>query len=145
MLALYRSHVDPSSPERAKVSVHLKSQKPRPAKISVAAMEAFAQKVAEKGYSVDEQAWRDALAADGDAPMDKFGKYWRDALLAQAAAVPPSVAQGLTAEVPMLLKQYPAAGAAETLVPDERAVYIQDPKAFRATLPVSEKPRPLVE
>ena len=137
VLALYRSHVDPSSPERAKVSVHLKSQKPRPTKISVAAMEAFAQKVAAKGYSVDEQAWRDALAADGDAPLDKFGKYWRDALLAQAATVPPTVAQGLTAEVPTLLKQHPAADADERLEPDERAVFIQDPKAFRAMLPVT--------
>ncbi|KAI0748561.1 Metalloenzyme, LuxS/M16 peptidase-like protein [Daedaleopsis nitida] len=145
VLAVYRSHVDPSSSERAKLSVHFKSQKPRPANISVAAMEAFAQKVAEKGYAVDEQAWRDALAAEGDAALDKFGKYWRDALLAQAATVPPQVAQSLTAEVPALLKQYPAADEKEDVVVDERTVFIQDPKAFRASLPVNERPRPMVE
>ena len=145
VLALFRSHVDPSSSERSKVSVHLKSQKPRPAKISVAAMEAFAQKVAEKGYVVDEQAWRDALAADGDAALDKFGQYWRDTLLAQAATVPPPVAQSLTAEVPALLKQHPAADDKEVVAIDERVVFIQDPKAFRASLPVNERPRPLVE
>lgn len=146
VLALFRSAIDPSSTERAKISVHLKSQKPRPAKISVAAMEAFAQKVAEKGYSVDEQAWRDALAADGDAALDKFGNYWRDTLLAQAASVPPTVAQSLTAEVPGLLKQFPSADQGkDDVAADERAVFIQDPKAFRASLAVSERPRPLVE
>ena len=146
VLALFRSAVDPSSPERAKLSVHLKSQKPRPAKISVAAMEAFARKVAEKGYTVDEQAWRDALAADGDAALDKFGSYWRDALLAQAATVPPEVAQSLTTEVPALLKEYPSADEGkDDVAVDSRAVLIQDPKAFRASLPVSERPRPLVE
>lgn len=145
VLALYRSHVDPTSSARSKLSVHLKSQKPRPAKISIAAMEAFAQKVAEKGYTVDEEAWRDALAVDGDAALDKFGKYWRDALLAQAGTVPPQVAQGLTAEVPVLLKQYPAADAKEEPVVDEQAICIQDPKAFRASLLVNERPRPLVE
>ena len=143
---MFRSRIDPSSTERAKLSVHLRSQKPRPAKISVAAMEAFAQKVAEKGYSVDEQAWRDALAADGDATLDEFGKYWRDALLAQAATVPPQVAQGLTAEVPVLLKEFPAAeeGAPVAKLSDG-VVLIQDPKTFRASLEVNERPRPMVE
>ncbi|KAM5532097.1 hypothetical protein V8D89_014261 [Ganoderma adspersum] len=146
VLALFRSAIDPSSSERAKISVHLKSQKPRPAKVSVAAMEAFAQKVAEKGYSVDEQAWRDALAADGDAALDKFGNYWRDALLAQAASVPPTVAQSLTGEVPGLLKQFPSADQGkDDVAADEQVVFIQDPKAFRASLAVSERPRPLVE
>ena len=146
VLELFRSHVDPSSPERAKLSVHLKSQKPRPAKISVAAMEAFAQKVAEKGYAVDEEAWRDALASDGDAALDEFGKYWRDALLAQAATVPPTVAQSLTAEVPVLLKQYPAVDdSAEQAAVLEKAVIVTDAKAFRASLPVNERPRPIVE
>lgn len=126
--------------------MHLKSQKPRPSKISVAAMEAFAQKVAEKGYAVDEQAWRDALAADGDATLDEFGKYWQDALMAQAATVPPQVAQGLTAEVPVLLKQYPAAGdGAEAVKVSERAVLVEDAKAFRASLAVNERPRPMEE
>ncbi|TBU42064.1 Metalloenzyme, LuxS/M16 peptidase-like protein [Dichomitus squalens] len=146
VLSLFRSAIDPSSTERAKLSVHLKSQKPRPAKISVAAMEAFARKVAEKGYTVDEQAWRDALASDGDAALDKFGSYWRDALLAQAATVPPEVAQSLTAEVPVLLKEYPSGDEGKDDVAlDERVAFIQDAKAFRASLPVSERPRPLVE
>lgn len=109
-------------------------------------MEAFAQKVAEKGYAVDEQAWRDALTTDGDAALDEFGKYWRDTLLAQAATIPPEVAQGLTAEVPMLLKQYPIADtSAEEAVITERAVLVEDAKAFRASLKVNERPRPMVE
>ena len=109
-------------------------------------MEAFAQKVAEKGYTVDEQAWRDALTADGDATLDEFGKYWRDALLAQAATVPPQVAQGLTAEVPALLKQHPAADdGADTAKVSERAVLVEDAKSFRASLAVNERPRPVVQ
>ncbi|KAI0362448.1 insulin-degrading enzyme [Trametes cingulata] len=144
VLAVFRSHAEPSSSARSKLSVHVKSQKPRPAKISLPAMEAFAKKVAEKGYSVDEQAWRDALASDGDAPLDKFANYWRDTLLAQAAAVPPQVAQDLTTEVPGLLKQYPAADDGEEIV-NAGATFVQDPKAFRASLPASEQPHPLVE
>ncbi|KAI0780630.1 insulin-degrading enzyme [Trametes elegans] len=143
ILALFRAHADPSSSVRAKLSVHAKSQKPLPAKISVAAMEAFANKVAERGYTVDEQAWKDALAGDGEAPLEKFGSYWRDNLLAQAAKVSPQVAQGLTKEIPALLKQYPATDDGEAV--NEGATFIEDPKAFRASLEASEKPRPLVE
>ncbi|KAI0636675.1 insulin-degrading enzyme [Trametes polyzona] len=144
VLALFRSHADPSSSARSKLSVHVKSQKPRPAKISVAAMEAFAKKVAERGYSVDEQAWKDALTAEGEAPLDKFANYWRDTLLAQASTVPPQVAQELTTVVPELLKQYPAADDGKEVV-IEGATLVADPKAFRASLEASERPRPLVE
>ncbi|CDO73578.1 hypothetical protein BN946_scf185014.g48 [Trametes cinnabarina] len=144
ILALFRSHAEPSSDVRAKLSIHVKSQKPRPAKISVAAMEAFAKKVAESGYTVNEQAWRDALTADGDAPLDKFANYWRDTLVAQAATVPPQVAQALTTEVPALLAQYPAADDGREMVVDG-ATIIEDSKTFRASLGVSEPPRPLVE
>ncbi|KAI0672916.1 insulin-degrading enzyme [Trametes maxima] len=144
ILALFRKHADPSSSARSKLSVHIKSQKPRPAKISVAAMEAFAQKVAGRGYSVDEQAWKDALTADGDAPLDKFANYWRDTLLAQASIVPPQVAQELTTEVPPLLAQYPAADDGQEVVNDG-ATIVEDAKAFRASLEVSARPQPLVE
>ncbi|KAI0372962.1 insulin-degrading enzyme [Pilatotrama ljubarskyi] len=144
VLAVFRSHAEPSSSSRSKLSVHVKSQKPRPAKISVAAMEAFTKKVAERGYAVDERAWRDALASDGDAPLDKFGNYWRDALLAQAATVPPQVAQELTTEVPGLLKLYPAADDGEEVL-CQGATYVQDPTAFRGSLEASEPPHPLIE
>ncbi|KAI9069108.1 insulin-degrading enzyme [Trametes sanguinea] len=144
ILALFRSHAEPSSNARAKLSIHVNSQKPRPAKISVAAMEAFAKKVAERGYTVNEQAWRDALTSDGDAPLDKFANYWRDTLLAQAATVPPQVAQALTTEVPAMLDQYPAADDGKEIVV-EGATFVEDSKAFRASLEASEPPRPLVE
>ncbi|KAH9945848.1 Metalloenzyme, LuxS/M16 peptidase-like protein [Epithele typhae] len=146
VLELFSSHVDPSSKERSKLSIHLKSQKPRPPKISIAAMEAFAQKVAEKGYTVEEQAWRDALVGDGETALDKFGQYWRDTLLAQAATVPPEVAQGLTAEVPVLMKQCPAVddGADEATLGKD-VIFIQEPNAFRASLAVNERPQPMVE
>ncbi|OJT08672.1 Insulin-degrading enzyme [Trametes pubescens] len=144
ILALFRSNVDPSSSDRAKLSVHVKSQQPRPAKITVAAMEAFAQKVAERGYKVDEQAWKDALTADGDASVEKFAGYWRDALLAQASTVDPSIAQELTKVVPELMKTYPAADDGSEVV-NEGATFVQDPKAFRASLEASERARPLVE
>ncbi len=144
ILALFRSNVDPSSSDRAKLSVHVKSQQPRPAKITVAAMEAFAQKVAERGYKVDEQAWQDALTADSDASVEKFAGYWRDALLAQASTVDPSVAQELTKVVPELMKTYPAADDGSEVV-NEGATFVQDPKAFRASLEASERGRPLVE
>ncbi|KAI8989729.1 insulin-degrading enzyme [Trametes punicea] len=144
ILTLFRSHVDPSSTARSKLSVHVQSQKPRPAKISVAAMEAFAKKVADRGYTVDERGWRDALTADGDAPLNKFADYWRDALLAQAAIVPAQIAQALTTEVPALLEQYPAADDGKVVV-NEGATFVQDPKAFRASLEASERPHPLVE
>lgn len=144
ILALFRSNVDPSSSGRAKLSVHVKSQQPRPPKITVAAMEAFAQKVAERGYKVDEQAWKDALTADGDASVEKFAGYWRDALLAQASTVDPSIAQELTKVVPELMKAYPAADDGSEAV-NEGATFVQDPKAFRASLEASERPHPLVE
>ncbi|KAH9857197.1 insulin-degrading enzyme [Lenzites betulinus] len=144
ILALFRASVDPASTQRSKLSVHVKSQKPRPAKISVPAMEAFAKKVAARGYSVDEQAWKAALAADGDAPMEKFAGYWRDALLAQASTVSPQVAQELTTEVPPLLKQYPAADDGQEVVV-EGATFIQEPKTFRASLKASARPHPLVD
>ncbi|KAJ8483108.1 hypothetical protein ONZ51_g4915 [Trametes cubensis] len=144
ILALFRSRAGPSSTSRAKLSIHVKSQKPRPAKISVAAMEAFAKKVAEHGYAVDEQAWKANLAAEGDAPLEKFANYWRDTLLAQASTVSPQVAQELTKEVPALLEQYPASDDGKDVV-IEGATFVQEPKAFRASLEPSERPRALVD
>jgi len=144
VLSLFLARIHPSSSTRAKLSVHMRSQKPQPKKISLAAMEAFESVLTARGITVDGQRWRDELTGSGEPLITQFGKYWQDTL-SQEPAITPEVAGQLMASLPPLLEQYPAQADDEGKVVKDSAVFIEDPKAFRASLKVVDPPLPLIE
>ncbi|TFK76345.1 insulin-degrading enzyme [Pluteus cervinus] len=134
VLALFMSHVHPSSSTRSKLSVHLQSQKPRPPQVSSAAAQAFAVQV--RGAVPD--------LGDLDSPLDsenptlvEFVTHWRSML----ANYPNSTS--LFATLPQLVEQYPVAGEGnDTTAPG--ATIITDFKAFKASLRTAEVFGPMV-
>ena len=133
VLALFLSHVHPSSTTRSKLSVHSRSQQPRPKHVSIAAAEAFERLVQEAGIAVDGISWREDFAADAEPLASDFTKHW------EGEAV-----EKLLVALPELLEMHPARADSEGALRDG-VIHIEDPKAFRASLKVSEPPKPLVE
>lgn len=142
VLSLFLSHVHPSSPTRSKLAVHMRSQKPRPKKLSVAATQEFERLLRAAGLGIDETQWREELPGDGTPIVGDFVTYWKSVL--EQGAVAKEVTQELLMAIPPLLGKYSVEGEGDEKV-REGATYIQDVKAFKASLKVSGEPRPLVE
>lgn len=143
VIALFMSRVHPSSRTRAKVSTHLHSQKPRPKKIGLAAMEAFESLLVDKGIPVDTQKWREELNGEGEPLLTQFGKYWQGSLSSQLPPVSSEVAQELMAALPAIMEKNPAEADYEGTI-KEGVRFIEDPQAFKASLKRADPPRPLV-
>ncbi|KAH9950182.1 insulin-degrading enzyme [Amylocystis lapponica] len=143
VISMFLSRIHPSSSSRAKLSVHLRSQKPPAQKISNSAMEAFESLVTARGITVDGQRWRSELTGNGEPLVSHFERYWQ-ATLAGEPAVTPEVGKEIMASLPALLEQHPAPTESKGKIKDG-VVFIEDPKAFRASLKVSALPKPLVD
>jgi insulysin len=145
ILKLFLSQVHPSSPTRSKLSVHCRSQKPRPKKISAAAVLAFESLVRNAGVSFDETAWQEELGSNPAPNVVDFENHWKGILV--EPAVTTEVAQQLLGEVPALVERNPAEVVDEdgVIVKREGVTYIEDVNAFKAGLALSEVPKPLVE
>ncbi|KAF9000402.1 Metalloenzyme, LuxS/M16 peptidase-like protein [Cyathus striatus] len=135
VLEFFLSHVHPSSPSRAKLSIHMKSIKPRPKKVSNSASLAFEALLHEAKLDVPE-GWREPL---GDMPtLQEFVTYWFDILKDSEGG------GKILALLPEIVKKYPVDGEQEDLEKED-AVYIKDVKAFKAGLKVSVDPGALVQ
>lgn len=139
---LFLTRIHQSSPTRAKISVHLLSQKVKPKKISLAAMEAFESTALEQGFLVDGEKWREELTGDGEPLLAQFVKYWLDTLSRDTPALE-KVPQILAA-LPGLMEKFPAEGDYQGKL-KEGVTFIEDAQAFKASLRVSDPPSPLVE
>lgn len=144
IISLFMSRIHQSSSSRAKMSVHLRSQKPRPKKIGLVAMEAFENTLIEQGIKVNGQKWREELTGDGEPLLSQFTKYWEDTLPVQDPSLTPETLEQIMGCVPALLEQYPADGDYEGKIKDG-VHFIEDPKAFKASLRRADPPRPLVQ
>ncbi|KAH7911404.1 Metalloenzyme, LuxS/M16 peptidase-like protein [Hygrophoropsis aurantiaca] len=138
VLAFFLSRVHPSSLSRSKLAIHLQSRKPRPPRISAAAIQAFEALVKAANSTIVLGEWRNTL--DGESPVaSEFVNYCQDVF--QENALLPDVAQEIMEKIPTLMSQYPSRvdGRSDTVT------HITDVKAFRSSLQVSQLPQPLVE
>ena len=134
---LFLSHVHPSSTTRAKLSVHMHSQKP-PKRISTEAAQAFASLTREAGHKVPDEDWMEIMGADGTAAPEEFSRHWAGLLGGVDKA------KSLFASLPALVQRYPVEGEGEdTVQPDAR--YIQDLETFKLGQPVAIHHGPCVE
>lgn len=134
IIDLFMTQVHPSSKTRAKLSVHMISQKAAPPKVSPGAIQAFEDLLRVTAPDVDAQGWRSACGTDAPTLKD-FGMYWMKTLS-------PETARQLLVQLPDLLRKHPGEG-------DEafplNVTPIEDTKAFKATLQSSVDPGPMVE
>ena len=135
-MSLFMTHVHPASKTRAKLSMHMVSQKIRTKTVSLAASQAFETLVHEAFPDVDEKAWKESL--EGDVlSLVEFGHYWLKVLDSDDG-------RKFLAQLPVLVDKYPVAGEGEDRKRSD-VTYIEDPKAFKAGLTVSVDPGPFVQ
>lgn len=136
VLSLFMTHVHPASKSRAKLSMHMVSQKIRTKTVSLAASQAFEMLVHEAFPDVDEKAWKESVESDA-LNLVEFSHYWLKVLDSDDG-------RKFLAQLPVLVDKYPVDGEGE----DRRrsdVTYIEDPKAFKAGLTVSVDPGPFVQ
>ncbi|KAJ7709455.1 Metalloenzyme, LuxS/M16 peptidase-like protein [Mycena rosella] len=139
VLSMFLSDLHPASKTRAKLSVHMRSQKSRQPRVSSTAAEAFAALVREKGVDgVTETAWNDAPSGDEQPPLPDFKKYWSGVLGGKEGG------QDLLDAIPGLVAKHPIPGEGED-APRPGVTYITDVEAFRKGLTVSVDPGPMVQ
>ncbi|KAH7889516.1 Metalloenzyme, LuxS/M16 peptidase-like protein [Phlebopus sp. FC_14] len=140
VLRMFGECVHPKAPRRSKLSIHLQSRKPRPLRISAAAIEEFENLVKEK-TDTDPAELKEFSREESPLATD-YINHWQGVLT--EGVVSADVARDLVKKIPALVERYP--------VPDEDAVIlsagvtkITDLSAFKASLHPSDIPRPLVD
>ena len=139
VLELFLSRVHPSGAKRSKLSIHLQSQKPRPPRISATAAKDFEALVEAANIFVESAAWREDMT-DENPLASEFVKYWQDALI----NVDDQQKLMLMKRIPELMALYPVNDDVRD-VRTAGATFIEDAKDFKASLEVTELPKPLVE
>ncbi|KAJ7311450.1 Metalloenzyme, LuxS/M16 peptidase-like protein, partial [Mycena albidolilacea] len=131
VLRMFINDVHPASKTRAKLSVHMQSQKLREPRVSSAAKEAFAMLVRGKAIDgVTEAAYDDA--PDEEHPqLSDFEKYWKGVLSDKQGG------QELLAAISELVAKYPVPGEGED-VSRPGVTYITDVEAFKRGLVASQ-------
>ncbi|KAF9495865.1 hypothetical protein BDN71DRAFT_1447054 [Pleurotus eryngii] len=146
VLTLFLTHVHPSSPSRAKLSVHMRSQKPRPPKISHAAAQAFEVLAQSTGVlPEDAQSWKDTLGKE-DAPISSadFTKHWVEVFGKISAPLSQEKIQEFVTQMQALAKKYPVEGEDEDQ-PRPGVIYFEDASSFKSSLQVAPDPGPMVQ
>jgi insulysin len=147
ILELFRARVHPDSPERAKLSVHLKSQKKKPAKLSSEALRAF-EKSVNAYITVEGTSWKDELGVTDTMDniiVDDLTQYWTEKL-GSASSQDDAKAQDIRAllnSIPDLMLQHP--GDEDSDILDSGVTVIEDLKSFRSGLRLSVDAEPLVD
>lgn len=139
VLSLFLSRIHPSSKARSKLSIHAKSQKPRPKHISRPAADAFVQVLQENGIQIEDAEWSASLFADGEPTEAQFSAFLKDVL----AETPEETSGRLLAALPHLSERFPAQKDAQGSLTGN-VMHIDDILAFKKSLKVSEYPKPLV-
>lgn len=140
ILDLFATHVHPASSTRAKLSIHMRSQKPAPKHVSEAAAGSFAAMISDAGLPGSDAQWREEVMEHGAPTAQDFVKYWTN-IVGQGDQ---EKVKGVFEQLPKLLERYPAEGDNEGRLRDE-VVKIEDVKEFRKTLRPSDTPKPLVD
>ncbi|KAH8099586.1 Metalloenzyme, LuxS/M16 peptidase-like protein [Cristinia sonorae] len=138
----YMTYIHPSSPTRAKISVHMRSRKPPPKKINAEALPAIAEHVASLGVTNIPEGWAEELTSDGEALLEPVLTFWRELLTKEESGVKDveSALKGISA----IADKFPAESQREGSI-SKSAVVITDPKVLKAQLKPSSPPQPVVE
>lgn len=141
VLDLFRERVHPQAKKRAKLSIHLQSQVPQTPRVSTEAMKAFETRLQEANIIVDVAAAREELQEANPTATD-FANAWREVLTEDRVSI--ADAQDLIEQIPALVEQYPLPGEDADGLP-VGVMRIGELKTFKATLQISDPPKPLVE
>jgi insulysin len=136
ILKMFRTHVDPRSPARAKLSVHMVAQKLGDKRASLDALKACEEKLRSFGLDLNQLDWRKTLQ-DELPTLDEFFHFWNDALEGRDDR------DQLLEEMAQAVAKCSTEKVADEVNPN--ATYIEDVPAFKRGLGVSIDPSPIVE
>ena len=139
--------MDPSSPTRAKLSVHLRPQRTAPRRFSISASQAYHVLLKSHGVTIDDGKYEELSASE--PPIQAVKAFFSQLLLtshgeAHGITVDPSVGKMLVDAVEELGTKYPAVGEEEVVLRHDIA-FIEDHKAFKASLRSSGPATPVEE
>ncbi len=137
ILQFFNAHIDPQSPTRAKLSVHMVSEKHRVKRVSETASHAFEEKARLLGVDTNELNWRQAFP-DGLPALTEFTEFWRERLAGQ------DYSTNLLGELTQLVAEHPIEGE-DTNPTIPQATYVSDAVAFKQGLGVSVDPGAMVQ
>ncbi|KAF9265707.1 hypothetical protein L218DRAFT_957335 [Marasmius fiardii PR-910] len=144
VLDCFMKYVHPSSPVRAKLSVHMLSQKVPPRKVSPAAAEAFETFVRQRDLGITGAST--TAFSEGEPIISEFAAHWVGVL--KVAGLKDEVAQTMLKQIQVLVEKYPCEGE-EGLTDEirEGVTYIKDAEILdlKRTLTKSAKYPPAVE
>ncbi|KAG8217686.1 Metalloenzyme, LuxS/M16 peptidase-like protein [Butyriboletus roseoflavus] len=141
VLDLFRERVHPLAKRRAKLSIHLQSQKSRAPRVSTEAMKVFETHLQGANVIIDIAAAREELDEANPTATD-FINTWREILTENR--VPDTDAQALIEQIPALIEQYPVPGEGTNGLP-VGVTRIGELNVFKAALQISDPPKPLVK
>ena len=142
----FNTRVHHTAPERAKFSIHLRSKKPRSQRVSEAALAAFAQELVDQGKTTTDAVagWKEELLGSGEPELRHASEYWTRALLQAGTPEDKTATEATLRRLEELARVHPAQSDYEGTL-SEGSKLIEDYKAYKSTLRVSDSPRPVVE
>jgi insulysin len=137
VMDLFMSRIHPSSPERAKLAVHMYSQKQQQKRISTDAAEAFQSAVLDAAVNLPGDAGKEnvQVSVADQMTLDEYAEQWKSIL-----GDGPHTKELLNM-LPTLADKYPAHGEEDMSTRREGAVYIEDIELFKRGLERSEEPK----
>ncbi|KAF8643775.1 hypothetical protein AX16_008794 [Volvariella volvacea WC 439] len=138
VLELFNSRVDASSPLRTKLSIHIRSIKPRPRGMTREAAEAYEAYLRDKLTSIDPSVWDNSPIREDNLSLRDFATYWKDVLTNE-----PEV-EKLLGALASFIEKYPVPGEGEDRIPSA-ATMIEDLKTFKSGLAHGPNRGPLVQ
>jgi insulysin len=141
ILDLFSSHVDPSSTSRSKLSVHMRSTKPKPKYVSHAAADIFRTLLQSQG-KIKSQASPSDIAHQSSVLLTDFLQSW-SAILTEGGLSKDSLSVVL-GQLGPILEEHPAIENVPE-PPQPGVTYLDDPARFKESLKISEPPMPVVE
>ncbi|KAF7778613.1 hypothetical protein Agabi119p4_2958 [Agaricus bisporus var. burnettii] len=136
VLALFHTHVDPRSPTRAKVSVHMISQKLCAGRINLNAWRACEERLRSAGLDLSQMECTKAL-------QDELPTLHEFIYILNGALEGRDDRDQLLEEMAQIIAVYPTGEDIDSLNPN--ATYIEDIPAFKQGLTISTDPSPMVE
>ncbi|EJD02250.1 uncharacterized protein FOMMEDRAFT_109506 [Fomitiporia mediterranea MF3/22] len=136
VVSMFKEFVDPTSPNRSKLSIHMRPQRPPVVKLSQQAADDFLATLRRANFFVNPEEYNSVTGHE--PPAEKVRVHWENVLREQADVR----VEDLLVEFDELVRKHPATGQGPVeLSPD--VVFISDGAAFREKLVLSDFAKPV--
>ncbi|KAL5492063.1 STE23_1 [Sanghuangporus weigelae] len=141
VVKVFKMFLDPASPSRSKLSVHMRTQNPSAPKLSDRAVEKFFAALQKAGVEIEEEEFASLCE---ELPIAQARDYWEEAHREHFKGES-HAAHKLLEEFDRLAKKYPQEGYEPVDLSQANVVFIKDGADFRQSLGLSGAAMPVEE